>query len=153
MSDNLPDSGDNKAITGIVGVQTPDDVVFENEISISPLTHDSQGSALDSEVGILLEDAAQQAERPSGESVGNDAVLEVKMDPVLSGEETSNVPPVTSTQGAGVNSADTFSNTLNAVTAFVAGLAVVGVVYAFAVQGSFDQYKSVVLGDKTESSN
>ena len=34
-------------------------------------------------------------------------------------------------------SSDGFSYTLNVVAAFIAGLAVVGVVYAFAVQGSF----------------
>ncbi len=143
MEENLPRE-ENTEITGLFGVQEQasgqgGDGFKENEVSLKPQIHGGQGETLDSEVESLLQTAALAAERTPDEPTDREA--EVKLTELLKKDGDNGTQEV-----AGSSTAFT------AISAFVAGLAVVGVVYAFAVQGTLDQYKSVVLGDSIESS-
>lgn len=108
----------------------------EQEVSlVSQITDNAKTPAsLDQEVKALLSDAVNTAETTDSSSFSK---------PQHAKEELVIQNPVVSLATA---------QTFNALAAFVAGLAVVGVVYAFAVKGGFNQYNSVVLGESTESS-
>lgn len=142
MEENLPEEEKefgNTAVTGIFGASTPSqDRDVENVVSLESQTH-GLGKVLDEEVVTLLQSAASQAGKTPDEPT--DTEPEVKLDELLQKDDQISTPVVSGSPIA-----------FTAISAFVAGLAVVGVVYAFAVQGTLDQYKSVVLGDRTESS-
>lgn len=139
-------STNNQSISGFAGAGGSGAIESEPEVSLSQQIPDGVSSkALEKEVENLLSSAVSGA-RASGMSdlsspdapasaAPVDVIMEQKLGPSAEGEEA---PPPTLA--------------FNALAAFVAGLAVVGVVYAFAVKGGFDQYRSSVLGEKIEAS-
>lgn len=136
-------TANNTAISGF-GASGKSPVIpetqHEPEVSLVQQISDNQNPAdLDLAVESLLSDAIVSASK-------NPTSPEIT--PAESGKATEPnvvVPPSLTDEPSS-------SFTFNAVSAFVAGLAVVGVVYAFAVQGGFAKSKSVVLGDSIESS-
>lgn len=142
MEESLPEEKkefENTAVTGIFGAATPSqDSDGENVVSLESQTH-GLGRVLDEEVVTLLQSAASQAGKTPDDPPETEP--EVKLDELLQKDDQISTPV-----------AGGSSTAFTAISAFVAGLAVVGVVYAFAVQGTLDQYKSVVLGDSIESS-
>ncbi|PIR42420.1 hypothetical protein COV25_02720 [candidate division WWE3 bacterium CG10_big_fil_rev_8_21_14_0_10_35_32] len=140
----------NVAISGLGGVASSSqnsspnlsETQPEPEVSlVSQIASDGQTPvSLDNEVKALLRDAVGIASKRV-ESFGLAKPVKTQSEVVMQPESELQQEPEPAA-----------SLTFNALAAFVAGLAVVGIVYAFAVQGGLVKYKSVVLGDSIESS-
>lgn len=181
LSGNDPNQADvgDMSMTGITTEgQSEPEIAFKPQITegaVTPASLDKEVNALLSEAVITASADAQtsvgkpwsikEAVENAGEFVDTPVVA-----PAISSLQTEKKPaaaPVDSSLASGGSSEADFVGKLapkseppsvpttslafNALAAFVAGLAVVGVVYAFAVQGELNQYKSIVLGESTES--
>ena len=138
--------GDNTSVSGFAN--STSGIVSDNNTGVQSI----QGP-LDSEVSMNTQidegPSAPDVDAQVNQVITNAVGQATNSTPVISTE----LPIVTQTtvdpgdsKNPKVKSEVDVPLVFNAITAFVAGLVVVGIVYAFTVSGSLDRYKSVVLG-------